>query len=256
MELTVSGNRQKSTVKKRTVNPIWNEKFTFNVSSPQTDVLQLDLYDYETIGDNIHMGSLSVSLNELMQGKSHDRELCLQGLKKGITHIVLFAEDFGFDTKVPLPNTSFTTQPTIPPPNYYNQMAQPMQQPQHAQMYPQVNNYPPQMNGYPAPYVQPNYMQQAPRQIGSQPSMPPYSQPYMQQPQQPYPQQQIPQNQLNTSQQPYNAQTQQPLNPIVQQPYQHQPTQSMSQSMYGLQPQVRISIPDFNAAQPNAPPLE
>jgi hypothetical protein len=172
VEITVAGQRQKSTIKHSTINPIWNETFTFNINNPQCDVVQLHLFDYETFGDNILMGRVDVKISDLVMGQITQRELVLQGLKRGSMFISLKAEDFGIGSQ-PQPqinpmNQSFTRQPSqIPQPI----MAQPNMYPP---MYPQqpqgFQAYPPQPPmGYPQPYMQPYGQIPPPPQIYASP---------------------------------------------------------------------------------------
>lgn len=40
---------KKTTVKHKNLNPEWNEEFTFVVKDPETQVLELDVYDWEQV---------------------------------------------------------------------------------------------------------------------------------------------------------------------------------------------------------------
>lgn len=40
---------KKTTVKHTTLNPIWNEEFTFVVKDPESQALELILYDWEQV---------------------------------------------------------------------------------------------------------------------------------------------------------------------------------------------------------------
>lgn len=52
VKLSLSGERlpaKKTTVKKNNLNPEWNEKFKLIVKEPDTQVLQLEVYDWDKV---------------------------------------------------------------------------------------------------------------------------------------------------------------------------------------------------------------
>lgn len=52
VKLSLSGERlpsKKTTVKRKNLNPEWNEKFKLIVKDPQAQVLQLDVYDWDKV---------------------------------------------------------------------------------------------------------------------------------------------------------------------------------------------------------------
>lgn len=52
VQLSLSGERipaKKTSVKMKTLNPEWNEDFKLTVKDPETQVLQLHVYDWEKV---------------------------------------------------------------------------------------------------------------------------------------------------------------------------------------------------------------
>ncbi|GAB2219463.1 hypothetical protein Drorol1_Dr00007099 [Drosera rotundifolia] len=56
---------KKSTVKQKNLNPEWNEEFNLVVRDPQTQKLELRIYDWEQVGKHDKMGMNSVDLKDL-----------------------------------------------------------------------------------------------------------------------------------------------------------------------------------------------
>lgn len=56
---------KKTTVKHKNLNPEWNEEFNLVVRDPQTQKLELRVYDWEQVGKHDKMGMNSVDLKEL-----------------------------------------------------------------------------------------------------------------------------------------------------------------------------------------------
>lgn len=56
---------KKTTVKQRNLNPEWNEEFNFVVKDPQSQALDIAVYDWEQIGTNERMGINIVPLKDL-----------------------------------------------------------------------------------------------------------------------------------------------------------------------------------------------
>jgi hypothetical protein len=227
VEMSIGGSRQKSNYKSSTVNPVWNETFMFNINNPQTDSLFIQLFDYETIGDNILMGNVSIRVNELARGVPESKELTLSKLKSGTLYITLTAEDFGMGG-----NTSQQAP-------QYNPSVQGTQQ--YHQRPPSMTNLHQQQQ----PYQPQQYGQVPQQQYGTQVS-PQYS---LQQQQQPYgttPQQYPPQNpQYGGSAPPQNPQysNNSSMSQIPVQQYQQQ-------QPYGTAPQQYGGV----YPQPSAPP--
>ena len=66
-------SKQKTTHKKKTLSPEWNEKFTFNVKDTVTAQLELNVKDYERFGKNVTIGTAKVALDTV----AHNTELVL-----------------------------------------------------------------------------------------------------------------------------------------------------------------------------------
>ncbi|GFS38711.1 synaptotagmin A [Actinidia rufa] len=56
---------KKTTVKRRNLNPEWNEEFNLAVKDPETQALEFHVYDWEQVGKHDKMGMNVVPLNEL-----------------------------------------------------------------------------------------------------------------------------------------------------------------------------------------------
>lgn len=56
---------KKTTVKHKNLNPEWNEQFTFVVKDPESQVLELTVYDWEQVGSHEKMGLNIIPLKEL-----------------------------------------------------------------------------------------------------------------------------------------------------------------------------------------------
>ncbi|KAH7841002.1 hypothetical protein Vadar_024391 [Vaccinium darrowii] len=70
---------KKTTVKKRNLNPVWNENFRLIVKNPQTQVLNINVYDWDKVGAHDKIGSQVVPLKLLT---AHEpKEFTLELLK-------------------------------------------------------------------------------------------------------------------------------------------------------------------------------
>ncbi|KDP29129.1 hypothetical protein JCGZ_16518 [Jatropha curcas] len=68
VELRLSGERlsaKKTCVKTKNLNPEWNEHFKFAVKDPESQVLQLHVYDWEQVGNHDRLGMQQVPLRLL-----------------------------------------------------------------------------------------------------------------------------------------------------------------------------------------------
>lgn len=70
---------KKTTVKHTNLNPVWNEEFTFVVKDPESQALEMILYDWEQVGKHDKMGMNVVPLKELTPDES--KEFTLDVLK-------------------------------------------------------------------------------------------------------------------------------------------------------------------------------
>lgn len=61
----------KTTIKRTTLYPIWKETFTFN-KLPNENILEVTLYDYDTITSDEVIGSKKINLNKLKINEVND----------------------------------------------------------------------------------------------------------------------------------------------------------------------------------------
>ncbi|XP_068663626.1 synaptotagmin-3 [Aristolochia californica] len=82
VKLSLSGERlpaRKTTIKMKNLNPVWNEKFKLTVKDPETQVLQLHVYDWEKVGAHDKLGMQIIPLNVLVPQET--KEFTLRLLK-------------------------------------------------------------------------------------------------------------------------------------------------------------------------------
>ncbi|KAL0557277.1 hypothetical protein IC582_005803 [Cucumis melo] len=82
VKLSLSGERlpsKKTTIKMNNLNPIWNEKFKLVVKDPESQVLQLQVYDWDKVGGHDRLGMQLVPLKVLTPYET--KELTLDLLK-------------------------------------------------------------------------------------------------------------------------------------------------------------------------------
>ncbi|ESW15718.1 hypothetical protein PHAVU_007G096000 [Phaseolus vulgaris] len=68
VKLSLTGDKlpaKKTTVKRKNLNPVWNEKFKIVVKDPQSQVLQLQVYDWDKVGGHDKLGMQLVPLKLL-----------------------------------------------------------------------------------------------------------------------------------------------------------------------------------------------
>eukprot|EP01059_Diplonema_ambulator_P033566 TRINITY_DN709_c0_g2_i2.p1 TRINITY_DN709_c0_g2~~TRINITY_DN709_c0_g2_i2.p1 ORF type:complete len:231 (+),score=61.33 TRINITY_DN709_c0_g2_i2:62-754(+) len=150
--VSCEGKKYRTTTKKQTLNPEWNEKFTFMLADEASARLEMEVWDANVMVDS-PMGRYAVALDGLVRGVVSDKWYMLQGAKTGEIRVRVMAVDFG---KSPAP--SAPPQQTVsqaPPP----QPQQPVYQypPQPQPVY-QAPYYPPQAPpSPPAAAYPPNY---------------------------------------------------------------------------------------------------
>eukprot|EP01114_Cavostelium_apophysatum_P014025 TRINITY_DN3525_c0_g2_i1.p1 TRINITY_DN3525_c0_g2~~TRINITY_DN3525_c0_g2_i1.p1 ORF type:complete len:407 (-),score=74.02 TRINITY_DN3525_c0_g2_i1:134-1237(-) len=86
----VGTHKDKTTVKKKNLNPRWNENFTFEDVNPE-DVLKIIVWDWDRISSHDFLGQFEVSLKALEDGKTKDSWFKLTGEKEvsGEVHLLL-----------------------------------------------------------------------------------------------------------------------------------------------------------------------
>ncbi|KAM7514050.1 hypothetical protein LguiA_003633 [Lonicera macranthoides] len=70
---------KKTTVKRKNLNPEWNEEFSLVVKDPESQALEVNVYDWEQVGTHDKMGLNVVPLKEL--GPDEPKEMTLDLLK-------------------------------------------------------------------------------------------------------------------------------------------------------------------------------
>ena len=141
--------KYKTTTKKNTLNPSWEEKFTFMIADPETTQLQLEVWDNNMVRDE-KMGIFNVSLSGLTKGKVEDNWHILNETKSGEIHIRLMAHDFGRDAAAPKPSAP----PASAPPQQYQQPPPQQPPPQQYQQPPPQQYQQPPPQAYPPPQQQ------------------------------------------------------------------------------------------------------
>ncbi|XVF76392.1 hypothetical protein PTKIN_Ptkin13bG0262900 [Pterospermum kingtungense] len=80
VKLSLSGERlpaKKTSIKMRNLNPVWNEDFKLAVNDPQSQVLQLHVYDWEKVGTHDKLGMQVVPLRLLTPHETQEFSLDL-----------------------------------------------------------------------------------------------------------------------------------------------------------------------------------
>ncbi|KAM7254346.1 hypothetical protein ACFE04_032028 [Oxalis oulophora] len=80
VKLTLTGDKlpaKKTTIKKRNLNPIWNENFKFIVKDPTSQVLQLQVFDWDKVGAHDRLGTQIVPLKQLTPSEAKEFTLDL-----------------------------------------------------------------------------------------------------------------------------------------------------------------------------------
>ncbi|XP_017249950.1 synaptotagmin-3-like isoform X2 [Daucus carota subsp. sativus] len=84
VKLSLSGERlpaKKTSIKMNNLNPEWNEDFKLTVKDPQTQVLQIHVYDWEKVGRHDKLGMQLIPLKLLVP---HERKEFAMNLLKNI----------------------------------------------------------------------------------------------------------------------------------------------------------------------------
>ncbi|XP_076937512.1 synaptotagmin-3-like [Bidens hawaiensis] len=82
VKLKLSGEMlpsKKTTIKKKTLNPVWNETFKLVVKDPQAQTLQVNVYDWDKVGSHDRLGMQMVPLKLLTPNET--KKLTLDLLK-------------------------------------------------------------------------------------------------------------------------------------------------------------------------------
>ncbi|KAK6136047.1 hypothetical protein DH2020_030213 [Rehmannia glutinosa] len=82
VKLSLSGEKlstKKTTVKKKTLNPEWNEDFKLSVKDPQSQMLLINVYDWDKVGSHDRLGTQTFPLKMLLPNEP--KEVTLELLK-------------------------------------------------------------------------------------------------------------------------------------------------------------------------------
>ncbi|XP_057798945.1 synaptotagmin-3 isoform X1 [Salvia miltiorrhiza] len=73
VKLNLSGEKhpsKKTSVKKKTLNPEWNEEFKLSVKDPQSQMLHINVYDWDKVGSHDRLGTQVFPLKMLMPNEA------------------------------------------------------------------------------------------------------------------------------------------------------------------------------------------
>lgn len=147
VKLRVADLKAKTKVVKRTLAPVWNERFDFDVPRRADNApLRLALFDHDTLSSNDPLGAVAVGFNHLVQGAPHDAWYNVlppgsRGGPAGRVRVCLTALDWSPGTA----QQPAVGVPVHPPPAYGQQM----------QMLPAGGNPYAQLGVQPRPQPQP-----------------------------------------------------------------------------------------------------
>jgi hypothetical protein len=146
VELQVGRNKQRTKIVKKNLNPVWDQKFVFDVDNPEIENITLRVYDHDRFSSDDFLGSAVVRLAGLVRGRDNAMWLPLQATTTGEVYLSIQPVDFGLD---PSQYNSSRWQPptnaTAPPVTYPSSMDrsfvpptpgasyQPYQSPRYAQ---------------------------------------------------------------------------------------------------------------------------
>ena len=100
--MTVSGARTGSKIRTKTIwknlNPVWNEKYEFEIVSAEKAEVQIEVWDEDYLSSDDFMGIVTIPLKDLQMNQVVDKWYTLQKKKdkdkiKGDIHISLHYYD-------------------------------------------------------------------------------------------------------------------------------------------------------------------
>ena len=275
------GKKNRSKVIKKNLNPVWNHSFEIEFNPSICNKLNIEVYDYDLLGKDDHIGSGFIPLEKIISGGQDSFEEWIplnvtikdkkaknygQNIQKGSVHIKLIVRSRPlkqtFTQAMPLPQQQINQpniqrnqslppqQPSIQQPNLYPDLSsiQSPQQPLNQQPMPQ--QLPPQQPPNQQPIPQTMFQQMPGQQPVNQQPMPPQMPPHQPPNQQPISPQMPPQQPPNQQPMPPQMPPQQPPN---QQPIPH----PMFQQMPAQQPPNQQPMPPQMPPQqpPNQQPI-
>eukprot|EP00013_Stygamoeba_regulata_P030033 CAMPEP_0177665350 /NCGR_PEP_ID=MMETSP0447-20121125/21004_1 /TAXON_ID=0 /ORGANISM="Stygamoeba regulata, Strain BSH-02190019" /LENGTH=107 /DNA_ID=CAMNT_0019171431 /DNA_START=392 /DNA_END=715 /DNA_ORIENTATION=- len=84
--LSVGPQKVKTKVKKKTLNPVWNEQFMFNIADCAAETLLVHVMDKDLFTNDDSMGTAEISLKGLQNGETKHIETSLVG-EPGTLHL-------------------------------------------------------------------------------------------------------------------------------------------------------------------------
>lgn len=54
------------------LNPKWDESFTFDIKHPESDILVLKLYDYDLLSAHDFLGQVCISIQRILKKKNYE----------------------------------------------------------------------------------------------------------------------------------------------------------------------------------------
>ena len=279
------GKKNRSKVIKKNLNPVWNHSFEIEFNPSICNKLNIEVYDYDLLGKDDHIGSGFIPLEKIISGGQDSFEEWIplnvtikdkkaknygQNIQKGSVHIKLIVRSRPlkqtFTQAMPLPQQQINQpniqrnqslppqQPSIQQPNLYPDLSsiQSPQQPLNQQPMPQ--QLPPQQPPNQQPIPQTMFQQMPGQQPVNQQPMPEQMPPQQPPNQQPISPQMPPQQPPNQQPMPPQMPPQQPPNqqPIPHPMFQQMPAQQLPYQQSMVQPQL-YRPPTFQ--QSNRPPM-
>ena len=87
LELLNRKDKKKTSIKKQTLTPVWNQEFQFKIFSLNTDVIILSLYDYDKYSKNDLLGEWRKPIKDLRPGIVVEEEVNAGGMIHIIYHL-------------------------------------------------------------------------------------------------------------------------------------------------------------------------
>ncbi|KAL7720266.1 C2 domain containing protein kinase C region 2 (CalB) [Entamoeba marina] len=87
VKITANGQIHKTNVVSRSCNPVWNQTFTFDIIQGQQ--INFDVFSWDDIGIDEHLGTAQSTVSNLYPGQIDD--LWLELTKKGKLHVQILS---------------------------------------------------------------------------------------------------------------------------------------------------------------------
>ena len=102
--LECEGTQHKTVVMKKTLDPVWQQRFIFKVSDPHMAELYFECRDKDFLGSDL-LGTYRMTLHSLVQGEPNDQWLHLQNAKHGDLHVIITPQFKNGGLNTPAPRT-------------------------------------------------------------------------------------------------------------------------------------------------------